>query len=510
MTLRNFVIDLDDATHRAVLERARREGKSIEQILAGLIGAYARGEAGTLTTYTVQAGDTLARIARKVYGDQYKYPLIQSANKLDESGKIWVGQVLLIPHLAGRPPVAPSPQPAPSPPPPVSPPPAPAPPSPAPSPQPSPSPPPPPPVSPPPTPAPPSPAPSPQPSPPPSTEPTLADYVQAMPAGFRSQRASGLYATYQFQFNEGGTWTVTVANQTCTVSEGGTRSPTVIIGLSGTDFVKLSQGQLDTTQAYRQGKIRIGGDLNLAARIPEIFGPWAEAVKPGSSPAPTPQPSPAPSPQPSPRPTTPTGPVNPTLLNGGFDEYQPYIRKGEAKVWKEPQFPERYGADWTLQLISEADRRIHVMDSETFGRFTQKYFGGGGRDYHIEGRHSQVITSRYGFDLVLMQTVAAEPGRDYTFSGSIVSFYKGTSGERADGKIFKTLGVDPTGGRDYNGANVVWGERDGRDNEWRYPKLRATAKAEAITVFIRLENVEPDVGSTELNIVHLDDFKLES
>jgi hypothetical protein len=56
---------------------------------------------------------------------------------------------------------------------------------------------------------------------------------------------------------------------------------------------------------------------------------------------------------------------------------------------------------------------------------------------------------------------------------------------------------------------VIWGERDGRDNEWRYPVLRAKASSIAITLFIRLENTEPDVGVTELNVIHLDDFKLE-
>jgi putative sterol carrier protein len=334
-----------------------------------------------------------------------------------------------------------------------------------------------------------------------------------MPRGFRPEKAVGFQATYQFQLagDGGGTWTVYVANQTCSVAEGSTPLPSIAIGMNGADFIKLARGQLNTTEAYRQGRIKIGGDLNLAARIPDIFGSWASAVETGPPPAPTtptPAPEPVPAPGPSPQPS-PGGPVNPTLLNGSFDDYQPYIREGEAKVWKEPQFPEQYGAHWALDLISERKRRIHVMDSGTFGKFTQKYFGGGGRDYHIHGRHSQVITSRYGFDLVLLQAVTAQPGRDYTFRGSIVSFYKGTSGERADGKIFKTLGIDPTGGRNWNNSSVVWSERDGKDNEWRYPSLRVTAQATAITVFIRLENVEKDVGSTELNIIHLDDFRLE-
>jgi hypothetical protein len=217
---------------------------------------------------------------------------------------------------------------------------------------------------------------------------------------------------------------------------------------------------------------------------------------------------PTPTPQPTSQPA-PSGAPNPTLLNGSFDDYQPYLRDGESMYWQDPEFPERYGADWTLVVISELDRRAHLMDSEVFGRFTQKYFGGGGRDYHIHGEHSQVIASRSAFEMVLMQTVAAQPGQEYTFSGSIVSFYQGTSGAPVHDKVFKTLGIDPGGGRDYSSPTVIWGERDGRDNEWRYPVLRATASSDAITLFIRLENTEPDVGVTELNVIHLDDFKLE-
>ncbi len=348
----------------------------------------------------------------------------------------------------------------------------------------------------------------------PPSPPTLADYARTMPNGFRPDRAGGLKATVQFDLSGegGGTWTLTMAKGVCSMSQVRIDSPTVIIQMSGADFIKLANAQLNTTQAYRLGQIRVSGDLNLAARIDELFAAWAGTA--GSTPFPTPPPSPIPPspPSPPPTPTPPTAPnsVYPQLMNGSFDEYQPYLRQGEAKVWKEDQFPERYGTCWTLQSIYEkSGQRFHVMDSGVFGKFTQKYFGGGGRDYHIHGRHSQVITSRYRFDLVLFQTVAAEPGREYTFSGSLVSFFQGTSGPPVHDKIFKTIGLDPTGGQDFSAVTVVWGERDGRDNEWRYPLLKVRARAERLTVFIRLENEERDVGETELNIVHLDHFTLD-
>ena len=139
MTRQNFAVDLDEATYQAVIARATQEGKTAEQVLVELITAYAQGTTpGGFTTYTVQSGDTLSRIAQKLYGDPHQYPLIQKANNLPD-GRIWVGQVLIIPALeqvepAPSPTPTPTPSPAPSPPPPVTPPP----PAPAPTPTPSP------------------------------------------------------------------------------------------------------------------------------------------------------------------------------------------------------------------------------------------------------------------------------------------------------------------------------------------------------------------------------------
>jgi hypothetical protein len=149
------------------------------------------------------------------------------------------------------------------------------------------------------------------------------------------------------------------------------------------------------------------------------------------------------------------------------------------------------------------------MSSPVFGQFAQRYFGGGGLNYAYGGGNSQVITSRYSFDIVFWQTVAAQPGQNYTFTGLMVSFFKGTDNPSTPGKIFKTLGIDPTGGSDYRSQNIVWGERIDKDHAWLNPSVQAAAQAGAITVFIRLESVEKDVGETELNIIHLDRFELK-
>ena len=115
MTRRNFKINLDDATYQTVAERAGQAGKTPEEVLADLITSYAQGgNPADMTTYTVQPGDSLARIAQKLYGDPHQYPVIQKANNLAD-GRIWVGQVLIIPAIEGAEPEPPAPTPTPEP-----------------------------------------------------------------------------------------------------------------------------------------------------------------------------------------------------------------------------------------------------------------------------------------------------------------------------------------------------------------------------------------------------------
>ncbi|MEO1474291.1 MAG: peptidoglycan-binding protein LysM [Pseudomonadota bacterium] len=54
------------------------------------------------TFHTVVSGDTLSKIAKEVYGDAMKYPVIFEANKpmLSDPDKIYPGQVLRIPPQA--------------------------------------------------------------------------------------------------------------------------------------------------------------------------------------------------------------------------------------------------------------------------------------------------------------------------------------------------------------------------------------------------------------------------
>ena len=56
-------------------------------------------KSGIIESYTVKAGDTLSKIAEKVYGDAAKFNDIYQANKdvLNSADDIKVGQTLKIP-----------------------------------------------------------------------------------------------------------------------------------------------------------------------------------------------------------------------------------------------------------------------------------------------------------------------------------------------------------------------------------------------------------------------------
>lgn len=190
-----------------------------------------------------------------------------------------------------------------------------------------------------------------------------------------------------------------------------------------------------------------------------------------------------------------------SFSNGGFESYQSY----NGEVWRD--FPEKYGANWSLQVISEDG--LHFMDSKTFTEFLVAVYGVGYNNYRLEGEYSQAFASRRGFNFVFYQPVTVNPGTDYAFGGKIVTYWKGPGGEWDNTKIFKRIGLDLSGGTDYSSANVIWTDWDSIDNTWTSPALAATATGPQITVFIQVDNRGGDVGATALNSGHIDNFKFE-
>ncbi len=111
----------------------------------------------------------------------------------------------------------------------------------------------------------------------------------------------------------------------------------------------------------------------------------------------------------------------------------------------------------------------------------------------IHGLTSQCLFSDQPFEAGLYQQVSGlTPGVGYGFNAPVTSVYRSSALPRSDGKIFKQVGLDPTGGTDPDAPTVVWSALDGTDRGWRL-HLRAAAFAEGgtVTAFVRVISPEP-------------------
>lgn len=355
---------------------------------------------------------------------------------------------------------------------------------------------------------------------PPAAKPALGDYVRAMPRGFRPEKAGGLNIVYHFRLSGegGGVWTVLVADRACRVQDGAAGSPTAVIHMSSGDYVQLAQGALDAIGAFNRGQIRVEGSVPIAAKIVDIFGPWAAFATPAapeapapspappSTPAPTAPPPPRPSPQPAPPPAGSPPPAVPPATgsvakiqpaNIGFEDYS-----ARGVVYRD-RYEEKVASGWTALDVKKKKGKLHFMDTYTFMRFTQDHYGGGVPE-RIHGHNSQVIWSTKKFEAGVMQQVhGATVGGDYAMAIGMLSFWRGPGGREEPGRIVKRVGIDPTGGTDPRAETVVWGEPDGTDNHWTFPTVAARAQSSTITLFAMFYSPD-DTDGIDINSTYID------
>jgi putative sterol carrier protein len=104
----------------------------------------------------------------------------------------------------------------------------------------------------------------------------LGEIFRRMPEQVHAERARNVDAVVQWEITgrpDGGSdrFQLTIKGGTCELDRDGSREPTVSYVIGPVDFVKLVSGNASGPQLFVFGKLKIRGDLMLAARMPSLF-----------------------------------------------------------------------------------------------------------------------------------------------------------------------------------------------------------------------------------------------
>jgi putative sterol carrier protein len=98
--------------------------------------------------------------------------------------------------------------------------------------------------------------------------------MEKMPEAFLPEKAQGVNALIHFKFTgeEAGDWNARIVDGKVEVGQGEpSDQATMTLTADSNDYVRIFTGELDGMQAFMQGKIKLGGDLNLAMKLMQMF-----------------------------------------------------------------------------------------------------------------------------------------------------------------------------------------------------------------------------------------------
>jgi putative sterol carrier protein len=107
-------------------------------------------------------------------------------------------------------------------------------------------------------------------------EAILDEVFRRMPERFARERAGDLDAVVEWRIPDrpdGGEdrFQVVIRDGRCTAERDGAEKPRVVYTLGAVDFVKLVSGSVAGPRLFLFGRLKVRGDLFLAARMPRLF-----------------------------------------------------------------------------------------------------------------------------------------------------------------------------------------------------------------------------------------------
>ena len=104
-------------------------------------------------------------------------------------------------------------------------------------------------------------------------DPTIQEFMSRMSGSFQPEKAAGLDVTIQLKLTgaQASDYFVAIKDKQCMVTPGTAPLSRLTVTADSGDFMKIFAGQLDGMQAFMQGKLRLGGDMNLALKLLTLF-----------------------------------------------------------------------------------------------------------------------------------------------------------------------------------------------------------------------------------------------
>jgi putative sterol carrier protein len=103
------------------------------------------------------------------------------------------------------------------------------------------------------------------------------EYFEALPACYNPTAAAGLTKTIQWDITdaEPGIWAFEIVEGEGRLITGGVDKPDTTFTTDTETWIAIAEGRQDPMRAFMTGRLKITGDMMLAARSVELFEPPA-------------------------------------------------------------------------------------------------------------------------------------------------------------------------------------------------------------------------------------------
>lgn len=89
----------------------------------------------------------------------------------------------------------------------------------------------------------------------------------------------GIDSTYQFNLGEEGTYQLVLKGADSYSVEGEKEDPDCTMTMTAEDFIKMSAGDLNGTQAFMTGRLKVKGNMGLALKLQSVLSEFNKAKK---------------------------------------------------------------------------------------------------------------------------------------------------------------------------------------------------------------------------------------